>query len=103
MGDPPHPIPGIKGLSWLAEEQTSNFPPSWAHSQAQPDPNLVAAAFEKVSLKEFTVAPNVNPKKGLPFHQWWIEFDEQVSQEKIKPNTSWILAKYELSYDGSAW
>ena len=39
---------------------------------------------EKVSLKEFTVAPNVNPKKGLPFHQWWIEFDEQVSQEKIK-------------------
>jgi hypothetical protein len=20
----------------------------------------------------------------LPFHQWWIEFDEQVSQEKIK-------------------
>jgi hypothetical protein len=39
---------------------------------------------QKISLKEFTVAPNVNPKKGLPFHQWWIEFDEQVSQEKIK-------------------
>ena len=39
---------------------------------------------EKISLKEFTVAPYVNPKKGLPFHQWWIEFDQQVSQEKIK-------------------
>jgi hypothetical protein len=39
---------------------------------------------EKISLKEFTVAPNVNPKKGLPFHQWWIEFDQQVSQEKLK-------------------
>jgi hypothetical protein len=39
---------------------------------------------QKISLKEFTVAPNVNPKKGLPFHQWWIEFDGQVSQEKIK-------------------
>jgi hypothetical protein len=39
---------------------------------------------QKISLKEFTVAPNVNPKKGLPFHQWWIEFDEQLSQEKIK-------------------
>ena len=39
---------------------------------------------EKVSLKEFTVAPKVNPKKGLPFHQWWIEFDQQVPLEKIK-------------------
>ena len=39
---------------------------------------------KKISLIEFTVAPNVSPKKGLPFHQWWIEFDEQVSQEKIR-------------------
>jgi hypothetical protein len=39
---------------------------------------------EKVSLKEFTVAPKVNPKKGLPFHQWWIEFDQQVPLAKIK-------------------
>jgi acyl-CoA synthetase (AMP-forming)/AMP-acid ligase II len=39
---------------------------------------------KKISLKEFTVAPNVNPKKGLPFHQWWIEFDQEVSQERIK-------------------
>ena len=39
---------------------------------------------EKISLKEFTVAPNVNPKKGLPFHQWWIEFGQEVSLEKIK-------------------
>ena len=39
---------------------------------------------EKISLKEFTVAPKVNPKKGLPFHQWWIEFDQEVSSKKIK-------------------
>ena len=39
---------------------------------------------QKTSLKEFTVAPKVNPKKGLPFHQWWIEFDQEVSQERIK-------------------
>jgi hypothetical protein len=38
----------------------------------------------KISLKEFTVAPKVNPKKGLPFHQWWIEFDQEVSLEKIR-------------------
>ena len=28
--------------------------------------------------------PKVNPKKGLPFHQWWIEFDQEVSLEKIR-------------------
>ena len=39
---------------------------------------------EKVSIKEFTVAPKVNSKKGLPFHQWWIEFDQQVPLAKIK-------------------
>ena len=38
----------------------------------------------KISLKEFTVAQKVNPKKGLPFHQWWIEFDKEVSLEKIR-------------------
>ena len=38
----------------------------------------------KISLKEFTVAPKVNPKKGLHFHQWWIEFDQEVSLEKIR-------------------
>ena len=27
------------------------------------------------SVLEFTVAPEINPKKGLPFHEWWIEFD----------------------------
>ena len=29
----------------------------------------------KIVVKEFTVAPLINPEKGLPFHQWWIEFD----------------------------
>ena len=34
-------------------------------------------ALEKIDLRvnEFTVAPEINPEKGLPFHQWWIEFD----------------------------
>ena len=26
-----------------------------------------------ISVKEFTVAPMINPVKGLPFHQWWID------------------------------
>jgi len=27
-----------------------------------------------ISVNEFTVAPQVNPKNGLPYHQWFIEF-----------------------------
>lgn len=30
-------------------------------------------------IKEFTVAPQVNPTEGLPFHEWFIEFDEKPS------------------------
>lgn len=29
------------------------------------------------SISEFTVAPQVNPKEGLPYHEWLIEFDRQ--------------------------
>lgn len=30
---------------------------------------------EPVLIREFTVAPQVNPTTGLPFHEWYIEFD----------------------------
>ena len=30
---------------------------------------------KNINIKEFTVAPKVNPKKGLPHHEWWIEFE----------------------------
>lgn len=26
-------------------------------------------------LTEFTVAPQITPKEGLPYHEWWIEFE----------------------------
>ena len=38
----------------------------------------------KISLlkvNEFTVAPLINPKKGLPFHQWWVEFENTPNKE----------------------
>ena len=28
-----------------------------------------------VSVNEFTVAPQINPTNGLPYHEWFIEFD----------------------------
>jgi len=30
----------------------------------------------QISLKEFTVAPMVNPSSGLPYHEWFIELDD---------------------------
>ena len=29
----------------------------------------------QVQVKEFTVAPQIDPQQGLPFHQWFIEFE----------------------------
>ncbi|WP_299272266.1 GH3 auxin-responsive promoter family protein [uncultured Psychroserpens sp.] len=30
-----------------------------------------------VSVSEFTVAPQINPESGLPFHEWFIEFEKE--------------------------
>jgi len=36
------------------------------------------------SIIDFHVSPQVNPKKGLPYHEWFIEFDENVNFEKLE-------------------
>src|SRR5690606_15558068 len=70
IGVPSQPIPGINGLSWLAVEQTSNSP-FFTQSQAQPEPNCVAAALEKASLNAsnepnfLSIAP-ANSPLGCP-------------------------------------
>ena len=30
-----------------------------------------------VRISEFTVAPQINPKEGLPYHEWFIEFENE--------------------------
>ena len=30
-----------------------------------------------ISINEFTVAPQTNPKNGLPYHEWFIEFEKE--------------------------
>ena len=30
-----------------------------------------------INISEFTVAPEVNPKSGLPYHEWFIEFENE--------------------------
>ena len=37
-----------------------------------------------LKVKEFTVAPMVSPKEGLPFHEWWIEFDNKPKYQEVK-------------------
>ena len=34
-----------------------------------------ATANTEIRIKEFTVAPQVNPENGLPYHEWLVEFD----------------------------
>jgi len=34
-----------------------------------------------VCVNEFTVAPQITPKNGLPFHEWFIEFDSEASEQ----------------------
>ncbi len=31
----------------------------------------------KAQINEFTVAPQVSPEKGLPYHEWFIEFEKE--------------------------
>jgi len=31
----------------------------------------------EVSINEFTVAPQINPEAGLPYHEWFIEFEKE--------------------------
>ena len=44
-----------------------------------------------IGVSEFTVAPQINPKKGLPYHEWFIEFDG------LPPNIEEIALKIDNS------
>jgi hypothetical protein len=35
-----------------------------------------------VSVNEFTVAPQINPNEGLPYHEWFIEFENEPVNEQ---------------------
>lgn len=36
-----------------------------------------ATASTQIQISEFTVAPQINPVKGLPYHEWFIEFENE--------------------------
>ena len=36
-----------------------------------------------ISVNEFTVAPQINPISGLPYHEWFIEFDSEPEDVEV--------------------
>ncbi|CDF81233.1 GH3 auxin-responsive promoter family protein [Formosa agariphila KMM 3901] len=36
-----------------------------------------ATADTDIRISEFTVAPQINPESGLPFHEWFVEFENE--------------------------
>ncbi|WP_323755335.1 GH3 auxin-responsive promoter family protein [Roseivirga sp.] len=51
-------------------------------------------------LVEFTVAPNVSPKSGLPLHEWYIEFANEPSDlEAFEKDLNLQLRKLNSYYD----
>ena len=51
-------------------------------------------------IREFTVAPQINPSSGLPYHEWFIDFDQQpdnISKFSIHLDTE--MRNQNLYYD----
>ena len=40
-----------------------------------------ATANTDITVNEFTVAPQINPSEGLPYHEWFIEFENEPKEE----------------------
>lgn len=42
-----------------------------------------ATAGTKIVINEFTVAPQINPSSGLPYHEWLIEFENEPENMEV--------------------
>ena len=52
------------------------------------------------SVNEFTVAPQVNPENGLPYHEWFIEFENYPDNVQLFANELDIqMRKQNVYYD----
>ncbi|MDR3272522.1 MAG: GH3 auxin-responsive promoter family protein [Flavobacteriaceae bacterium] len=51
-------------------------------------------------IKEFTLAPQINPSEGLPFHEWFIEFERKPSDiQKFTQDLDRALQKRNTYYN----
>lgn len=61
---------------------------------------FACAGFPEVGLVEFTVAPNVSPREGLPHHEWFIEFSSPpADMEKFRMALDNQLRGLNVYYD----
>jgi hypothetical protein len=58
-----------------------------------------ASLGEQVEVIEFTVAPQVSPDAGLPYHEWFIEFQEKPKDmERFRLKIDQALQKKNIYY-----
>lgn len=54
----------------------------------------------KIVINEFTVAPQINPSSGLPYHEWFIEFEnEPENMEAFAEAIDDSMRKQNIYYD----
>ena len=54
----------------------------------------IAVRNTDIRVNEFTVAPQINPKRGLPYHEWFIEFENKpndLDEFSEKINAAMVL------------
>ena len=53
-----------------------------------------------IRINEFTVAPQVNPEEGLPYHEWFIEFDVAPTDwEQFEADLDAAMVKQNVYYE----
>lgn len=53
-----------------------------------------------IRINEFTVAPQVNPEEGLPYHEWFIEFDVPPTDwEQFEADLDAAMVKQNVYYE----
>jgi hypothetical protein len=50
-----------------------------------------------IRVNEFTVAPQISPVSGLPYHEWFIEFENEPEDDAtLRKRQCYEKAKYVL-------
>ena len=53
-----------------------------------------------ISINEFTVAPQITPKEGLPYHEWFIEFENEPEKfDAFVEDLDNAMRKQNIYYD----
>lgn len=60
----------------------------------------LATANSGVRINEFTVAPQISPQNGLPYHEWLIEFEEEPPNlSELSEQLDFFMRQQNVYYD----